>query len=254
MNLKTRYSLWKIKKSISPNLIFKAKLQKDLDKAWDEKYEKVGMFNLGVMYKAGAMAVVALVLLGSGGAYAYNSPDITEGNILYPVKKAIENIEEITKTTPEARARFFLKKIERREAERERLNKTEVENHSIELEKEDATSTEIENTDAEDSKEIDSRIEKIDKSIEEAEDRLEKVNEDFSNTELEDVKFQDEVKAKIEKRLEKRKERLEKASEILKIRSERLQEKEDNNIQNRQDESEVRDTHRGEKAGEQVGD
>jgi hypothetical protein len=70
MSLKTRYNLFKIKRSLSPSTVFKASLQKDLNKAWDTKYGKVSWIHSGIMYRAGAMAVAVLVLVGSGGAYA----------------------------------------------------------------------------------------------------------------------------------------------------------------------------------------
>lgn len=216
MSLKTKYNLFKIKRSLSPSTVFKASLQKDLNKAWDAKYGKVSWVQTGVMYRAGAMAVAVLVLVGSGGAYAYNSPDVTEGNIFYPVKKAIENVEEKTRITPEAKAKFLLKKIERREAERERLVKNEnkvIKNQNLEIEKPESAESE----DSELAKEgikndraLDVRLEKINKSIEDEEDRLDKFSENFRKIELEDNKLQEEVKNKIEKRLEKRRERLEK--------------------------------------------
>ncbi len=259
MSLKTRYNLFKIKRSLSPSTVFKASLQKDLNKAWDAKYGKVSWIHSSIMYRAGAMAVVVLVLVGSGGAYAYNSPDVTEGNILYPVKKVIENVEEITKITPEAKAKFLLKKIERREAERAIIKKNEVEDQSVESEQEDATSTEATNLESKKAfikkdRKIDARIENIDKSIQEAEDRLEKFKENLDQVEIKDNKFQEEVKAKIEQRLEKRRERLDKASEIIKNRAEKLQELEDKKIEKRGDRSGLRNDSRLEKGDGHDGD
>lgn len=258
MSLKTRYNLFKIKRSLSPSAVFKASLQKDLDQAWDAKYGKVSWFHSGLMYRAGAMAVAVLVLAGSGGAYAYNSPDVTEGNILYPVKKVIENVEEITKITPEAKAKFLLKKIERREAERAIIKKNEVEDQIVESEQEDITPTEAINLESKKAfikkdRKIDARIENIDKSIQEAEDKLEQFNDDLDKVELKDNKLQEEFRVKIEQRLEKRKERLQKASEMLKNRSEKLQELEDKNIEKRGSRSDLRNASRLEKNDEQDG-
>ena len=229
MYLKTKYNLWKIKKSLSPSVIFKASLQKDLNKVWDATYGKNSWFHSGIIYRAGAMAVAILVLVGSGGAYAYTSSDITEGSPLYPVKKAIEKVEEIAKISPEAKAKFYLKKIERREAERENLKKiemvSEVKNYvnlkaeSVNIESESSNAAEIKRNNQDSSieskvktnanfrikiKNLKNNIERTDKSIEAAEDELEKFNERIKRNELKNVKLRTEVKVKIEKRLEQK--------------------------------------------------
>lgn len=75
-------------------------------------------------FRVSIAALVGIVLISFGtGAYAYSSPDVTAGAVLYPVKLALENVEEKIKFSPAARARFYLKKIERREAEKATLQK-----------------------------------------------------------------------------------------------------------------------------------
>lgn len=67
------------------------------------------------------VGVTSFVLIfGMGtGVYAYNSPEVVEGNALYFVKQGIENIEGRLAFSSEARAQFHLKMSQRRLAEAE---------------------------------------------------------------------------------------------------------------------------------------
>lgn len=241
MYLRTKYNLLRIKRGLSPSAVFKAHLQKDLNKAWNAKYGKVSWFQTGVLYKVGAIAVAVLVLVGSGGVYAYSSPDVTEGNILYPAKKAIERIEEITKITPEAKAKFYLKKIERREAEKEKLE-AEVGQRVKKLERFLPISADVD-TDgqakititAEDRNDVASvqigkdarnidierRIKKTERSLEQAEDQLDRFSKNIEKFDKQQPKFRPEIRSEIEGRLQIRKQRLEKASVLIQQRIEK---------------------------------
>lgn len=131
MSLKTRYNLWKIKKSLTPSRVFKAGLFKKLSFVWDTTNNvKHAWYQTALFKHAAGFASVVLMAGSVGtGAYAYTSPEVTEGSVLYPIKEKLENIEEKIQITPEAKAKFYLKKIQRREAEREatklRIEKTE---------------------------------------------------------------------------------------------------------------------------------
>jgi predicted nuclease with TOPRIM domain len=59
--------------------------------------------------------------VAGGAVYAYSSPSVTEETSLFVIKNSLETIEERLQRTPERRARFYLKKLERREAESEVL-------------------------------------------------------------------------------------------------------------------------------------
>jgi len=67
-----------------------------------------------------------LVVFGTGtSVYAYDSPDVSDGHPLYPIKQGLERIEERFAATPETRAEFHAKMMERRIAEAERLDQTQ---------------------------------------------------------------------------------------------------------------------------------
>jgi len=123
MNLKNRYNLWKLKIGLAPCKAFKDDLWRDLNNAWGARYNCSARYQpAGLLYKFAAFAAVVLLLIGGTGAYAYVSPEVTVGTALYPIKQAVESAEEATKITPEAKAKFYLKQIKRREAEKTRLS------------------------------------------------------------------------------------------------------------------------------------
>lgn len=61
-----------------------------------------------------ATVAFALIMFLSVGSYAYASSGVTEGDALYPVKTGIETIEGNLKRSPEARARFHARMMDRR--------------------------------------------------------------------------------------------------------------------------------------------
>ncbi len=223
MSLKTRLQLRKVKKQFSPSTQFKRELSRKLDSVWKVRYGKPAWYQSGLLYKVGAFAVVLLILAGGGGAYAYSSPTVTEGNPLYPVKKAIEKVEEITKVTPEAKVKFYLKTIARREAEKEQLEQEEnkIEDQNIELERKDTSPAKPKRLVVH--KIIDTRIEKTKKSLEQAEEKLERLSRIINKVEAQEQKLRPEVKAKIEGRLQIRKKRLETVSEIRDQREQKIE-------------------------------
>ncbi len=201
MNLKTRFNLWKLKIRMGPSRAFKASLRKDLVVSWDAKYgTKAPWYQLGMRRVAAGFAVVTLVLTGAGGVYAYNSPKVTEGTALYPIKQVIEIVEEVAKITPEAKAKFYIKKIERREAEREILKK------KIKIEV------------------AERKIQRTEKSIDRVEEQLEQTDKIIEKIEFKDIKLREKVKERLKARLEKKEERLEIKSEQQKERRENLKE------------------------------
>ena len=225
MNLKTRFNLWKLKRSMKPSVVFKAALRKDLGAAWDAKYgNKAPWYQLGMHHAAASFTAITLILTGAGGVYAYNSPEVTEGSVLYPVKQAIETVEEVTKVTPEAKAKFYLKKIERRQAERKALEReNKISEQDLEeniIVEENTTSTIGEN---EDENIPERRIKRIKKSIEATEDQLEKTRQVIEETESKDIELRKELKNRAEQRLERIKKQLEIKAEKQKERQENSQ-------------------------------
>jgi chromosome segregation ATPase len=112
------------------------------------------------------------------GAYAYSSSSVTEGTLLYPVKQNLENMEEKIQLTPEAKARFYLKKIERREAEVAQMNKKQK---------------------------LTDKITKVQDKIEQAEDNLANVGKILEEKRSGDSRLREEIKQRLEKRIENRK-------------------------------------------------
>ncbi|OGH91366.1 MAG: hypothetical protein A2534_03755 [Candidatus Magasanikbacteria bacterium RIFOXYD2_FULL_39_9] len=235
MNLKTRFNLWKLKKSSGPSMAFKFGLSRKLDAAWDAKHGRLPWYQLVALHKVGAFAVVVLLLATSGGAYAYNSTEVTEGTALYSVKEAIEKVEEVTKVTPEAKAKFYLKKIERREAEQEILKKkmpvVELRKEIKSIEKDAKVGTQ-EKLKAE----VEERkIRRTEKSIERVEEQLEKARQIMEKTESKNIKLREEIKFKVEERLEKRKKQLEIKVEEQKEKREDLKEERQSRINERKE-------------------
>ena len=66
----------------------------------------------------GLTALVVVFTMGTG-VYAYESPEVVEGHPLYQVKQSIESVEKSLARTPEARAEFHSRMMERRISEGE---------------------------------------------------------------------------------------------------------------------------------------
>ena len=229
MNLKTKYNLWKLKRDMSPSRAFKASLYKNLAVSWDAKYgNKVPWYQLSMRHAAAGFSAVTLLLTGAGGVYAYNSPEVTEGTALYPIKQAIETVEEVAKITPEAKAKFYIKKIERREAERKVLEKKnplpEIKKEMEDLEDAEKNIKEKirKDTKLEDKEKIkievtERKIKRTKKSIEKTEERLEKTRQIIEKSQSKDIKLREELKRRAEQRLEKAKKQQERRENLQEI-------------------------------------
>jgi len=179
MSLKIRYNLWQEKNQISPDSKFKADLWSKLDAKMHAEYgTKHSWFETRAFKFAAAAAVFILIVATTGtGAYAYTSSSVTEGTPLYPVKQQLENLEEKIQLTPEAKARFYLKKINRREAEVAQMNKTQR---------------------------LKDKITKVQDKIEQEEDNLANVDKILEEKNSGDSHLRDEIKQRLEKRIENR--------------------------------------------------
>ncbi|HRY36458.1 MAG TPA: hypothetical protein P5230_01060 [Candidatus Magasanikbacteria bacterium] len=206
MNLKTRYNLWKTKRFATPSHVFKRKLQKKLEVVLADKYQtKIFWFQTKI-FKFTIVGMIVLLLTGSfgTGAYAYYSPEVTEGSVLYPVKNTLEKIEEKTKRTPEAQAKFYLKQLQRREAEKKRVEEKNKIRENLEM-----------------------QIEKIG-------EKLDQINTKLQNQELKDKN----LKPQIEQRLQERKTKLEEKQKRFENKKQeieqKVQEKTQKDLQNRE--------------------
>ncbi len=116
--------LKRMKKDATPSREFKSVLWSALSDAYDKKYSRRHAHS--PLFRFAAVGMVAIVLFVSTGAgvYAYESPDVVEGHPLHFVKQGIERVEGQFAFTPEQRARFHAKMMERRieEAEHHQQN------------------------------------------------------------------------------------------------------------------------------------
>lgn len=159
----------------------------------------------------GVMAgILGFTAIGTG-AYAYSNPEITEGTTLYPVKQAIEKVEERIKITQEGKAKFYIKKMERREAEREVLE-IRSEDEIINI-----TTTTVKIEKKEKIKKTDSEIDKVEKELVKMKSELD---------EERDKKLKEKIEERLKKHQEWEKKRAEKQREAEKKELDRLEERE----------------------------
>lgn len=202
MNLKTRYNLWQTKRKLSPGAKFKAILWKNLSVAWNDRYQTNYFWYQRPTFKwatAGVLTVLVATSFGTG-VYAYNNPEVTEGTAFYPIKQALEQVEEAATVTPEGKAKLYLKKIQQREAEKVVMERRHQ------------------------------KVEKVDRRIKLTEDKLEKNNERLEKVKIKDETLKLQVKERLENRLEKQKENLEKRGQNLQNKKERLINKPKNSV------------------------
>jgi len=140
----------------------RAQLWSTLSEAFDKEYSDTPVCSHKFRFaSAGLLAIILMTTMGTG-VYAYESPDVVDGHIFYPIKAGIENMEERFARSPEARAAFHAKMMSRRLSEGERNFpkyskdvEAALEKAAVHLEK---SVTQIETVE----KEKDSRVELID--------------------------------------------------------------------------------------------
>ncbi|SRR3989339_2054192 len=185
MNLKISYNLWKTKRTLTPDSQFKKQLWTRLEQVLEA--EQPVFWYRQVWFKWSAVGVMSLLVVASlgTGVYAYNSPEVTEGTLLYPVKQKLEQAEEAIQIRPEAKAKFYLKQLARREAEAV-VNKKQGKN-----------------------------VEQLDKKIEKVESQLANTEKILEKMQLKDKELKPKIKERLEKTAELRQERLEKKLEKI---------------------------------------
>lgn len=177
-----------------PRGSFRRSLWRVLARRFDEKYQPVYAWYQTFVFKMSVAIISGIVVVAgfSTGVYAYSSPEVTTGTLLYPLKQTIENAEEMTKQTPEAKAKFLLKKIQRREAEKAVMVRRQQ------------------------------QVDQVEKKIEEVEDKLDLTNQELEKVEVKDPELKPRVRARLEQRLEKQKHNLLNNEERLKNKENNL--------------------------------
>jgi len=201
VNFKILYNLWRTKKSATPSRQFKRELWQKLEQNFSTT-PKIKFAQ--IWFRWSMVGVVSLLIVASlsTGVYAYNSPQVTEGTPLYAIKQKIEKVEESIKKTPEAKTKFLIKTMARREAEQKVM-----EEHGQSVEK------------------LEKRIEKTTEQLQKADETLQELEE---KKELKNKEIRPQVKEVLEKRLEIKKERLEKQKEEIENRQKNLEDQLDN--------------------------
>ncbi len=101
----------KMRKMSAPAPLFKSELRAEILRSVDATvvYRTTRLFRY-------ALAPLSLALLLGVGttSYAYASPSVCHGHLLYPLKAGVENMESTFYKTPEAQAQFQVKSLERR--------------------------------------------------------------------------------------------------------------------------------------------
>lgn len=184
MSLRIRYNLFKVKRQISSPRQFKRALWAKLSRRWDEGgLPRFAWYQVPLL-RWSLASLAGLVIVGSigTGAYAYTSPAVTEGTSLYPLKLKLEAWEERLYWTPEQQAKFYLKRIQRREAEQRILEQRRR------------------------------KVEKTAEQVKRIEEKLEKVEQQF------DERTPSTLKQKVRERLERRTEWRERRLEAVESR------------------------------------
>jgi hypothetical protein len=130
MNLHQRYNLLRAKWALAPSGQFKIALLRKLTARMNQP---VAWYQVSwVRFSYTVVSGILIVASVSASAYAYTSPKVVVGTPLYTIKQGLEKIEEKTKVTPEQKAQFLLKTIQRREAEKETLERDNKDIEAVE--------------------------------------------------------------------------------------------------------------------------
>lgn len=105
MNLFTRYRLWTISRRAVPDAAFVARM--------NARFAPPRVVNFAYRFAAAGSALVLSLGLGTT-AYAYSSDDVTPEHPLYPVRSAVENVEEAVAVTPTLKQAVQKQLVQRR--------------------------------------------------------------------------------------------------------------------------------------------
>lgn len=103
-----------LKKETRPDKNFEQMLKFKLSEKFQEKHEKSGFFSGKWKFKTQLSSALLIIFCTSTTLYAYNNDSVTNGNILYPVKRSAEQVEGIFANTPEQKTQYYNKMAKRR--------------------------------------------------------------------------------------------------------------------------------------------
>lgn len=94
--------------------ILKVKLRERFHHLYENEEVKTPFFKRIWKLKVQFTSAMVLVLFTSTTLYAYNTDEITNGHILYPLKRTAENVEELFVSSAESKTNFYNKMAGRR--------------------------------------------------------------------------------------------------------------------------------------------
>jgi|GEM_PF-2544988 len=108
--------LYSMANEAKPENNFEQTLKVKLRERFHAKYEqpKTPFFKKLWRFKIQLTSALVLVLFSSTTLYAYNNDNVTNGHILYPLKRTTENVEGMFATTPQSKTTYYHKMAKRR--------------------------------------------------------------------------------------------------------------------------------------------
>ncbi len=119
-----RYKLWKMSRRAQPDVLFVAGLEKTFAKR--KAQSAIGaksVFTLYALRFTSAAVAIVLILGGSTTTYAYASESVLPNSPLYPLREAVEIVEEKVAISPASKAAVQRKLVERRLGEIRKMSK-----------------------------------------------------------------------------------------------------------------------------------
>ncbi len=132
-----------LSKQGQPSKAFRQALWLKLSQEHACLYPTTTFYSPHVRFAAVGLTALVVVFTMGTGVYAYESPDVVEGHPLFVVKTSLEAVQESLARTPEARAEFHARMMERRLAEGEHHLSREPEQVQASL---DAAADQLEQT------------------------------------------------------------------------------------------------------------
>lgn len=101
----------KMRRDSAPSTEFKLELRAELL----ERINGTQIYRTTPLFRYALAPLALALLLGVGTtSYAYASPSVSEGHVLYPLKNGVENVEKNFYRTPEAKVYYQVRVLHRR--------------------------------------------------------------------------------------------------------------------------------------------
>ncbi len=120
------------KKESTPSKDFSARLWQRLDAELPAETRREHVMSYARKTAIGFAIMIPMLSVGTS-VYAYSSPSVTEGTVLYPVKQSLEKVQLRFVQSPEARAEFHTTMLERRIQEAEILSASTTVDENAEI-------------------------------------------------------------------------------------------------------------------------